>query len=102
MKKLGSAAPRLETRRLLLRSFEEGDVEAWARIMRDPEVMRYLGDGARYRVKRLAAGLVARFSDIEARRGGSYPIDHWAGFRYGEGGVEGRGAGAGGGEGGFV
>ena len=94
MKKLGRAAPRLETRRLLLRSFEEGDVEAWARIMRDPEVMRYLGDGARYRVKRLAAGLVARFSDLEARRAVSYMIDHWAEFGYGEWAIEERATGS--------
>src|SRR4051812_49993009 len=101
MKKLGSAAPRLETRRLLLRSFEEDDVEAWARIMRDPEVMRYLGDGARYRVKRLAAGLVARFSDIEARRAVSSLIDPLADFGYRQWGIEGRAAGPAGGEGGL-
>jgi RimJ/RimL family protein N-acetyltransferase len=35
----------LETERLTLRMFREGDLEAYAAICADPEVMRYLGDG---------------------------------------------------------
>lgn len=35
----------LETQRLLLRSFHEGDLDAYASMHADPEVMRYLGDG---------------------------------------------------------
>jgi RimJ/RimL family protein N-acetyltransferase len=89
-KKAGRAAPRLETPRLLLRSFEQDDVEAWARIMRDPEVMRYLGAGARYRVKRAAAGVLARFSDIEARAAVAALMAHWAEFGFGEWAVEER------------
>ena len=35
----------LETRRLLLRMFRESDLDAYAAMCGDPEVMRYLGDG---------------------------------------------------------
>jgi len=35
----------LETHRLLLRSFVETDLDAYARICADPEVMRYIGAG---------------------------------------------------------
>ena len=37
--------PRLETERLLLREFLPSDVEPYARMMSDPEVCRFLGDG---------------------------------------------------------
>jgi len=37
------AAPVLETARLTLRPFQESDLDAQARAMGDPEVMRYLG-----------------------------------------------------------
>lgn len=39
------AAPLLETARLILRPFEESDLDAQARALGDPEVMRYLGAG---------------------------------------------------------
>lgn len=35
----------LETQRLILRMWKEDDLEAYASICADPEVMRYLGDG---------------------------------------------------------
>ncbi|HET9251884.1 MAG TPA: GNAT family N-acetyltransferase [Candidatus Eisenbacteria bacterium] len=35
----------LETKRLLLRSFTEGDLDAYAAMHADPEVMRYLNSG---------------------------------------------------------
>ncbi len=35
----------LETPRLLLRPFREDDLDAYAALCADPEVMRYLGDG---------------------------------------------------------
>ena len=35
----------LETDRLILRMFREDDLDAYAAISADPEVMRYLGDG---------------------------------------------------------
>jgi RimJ/RimL family protein N-acetyltransferase len=37
--------PTLETERLWLRAFREEDLDAYAAICADPEVMRYLGDG---------------------------------------------------------
>ena len=37
--------PMLETERLRLRAFREADLDAYAAICADPEVMRYLGDG---------------------------------------------------------
>lgn len=36
----------LETRRLILRPFQESDLDNYARICADPEVMRYIGTGA--------------------------------------------------------
>jgi RimJ/RimL family protein N-acetyltransferase len=36
----------LETPRLLLRAFRGGDLEAYAAMSADPEVMRYIGAGA--------------------------------------------------------
>jgi len=35
--------PRLQTDRLVLRAFREDDLDAWAAIMADPEVMTHLG-----------------------------------------------------------
>lgn len=37
--------PRFETDRLILRGLEQGDLDAYAAMMGDPEVTRYLGDG---------------------------------------------------------
>ena len=37
--------PRLETPRLLLREFRPSDVDTYARMMAEPEVCRFLGDG---------------------------------------------------------
>ena len=36
--------PRLETGRLVLRELREGDLDEYAAMMADPEVVRYLGD----------------------------------------------------------
>jgi len=36
---------KIETRRLVIRSFSETDVEAFASIVSDPMVMRYIADG---------------------------------------------------------
>ena len=40
------AIPRLTTERLLLRGFESHDLDAYATMMADPEVTRFLGAGA--------------------------------------------------------
>ena len=46
--------------------------------------MRYLGSGLRYRLKRAAGGVVAAFSDIEARRAIRRLIGHWELHGFGE------------------
>jgi ribosomal-protein-alanine N-acetyltransferase len=51
----------IETPRLLLRPFEEGDFDALAAIYGDPEVMRYVGDGTprdRARVRRSLGSMI--------------------------------------------
>ena len=55
--------PTLETRRLLLRQFRESDLDAWARITSDPEVMRYVGGSP--------------LSRDEAWRSLGYALGHW-------------------------
>jgi len=42
---LSVVVPRLDTLRLVLRAFLPSDVEPYARMMADPEVSRFLGDG---------------------------------------------------------
>lgn len=42
----GIAIPTLETERLRLRPFRRGDLEDYAALNADPEVLRYLGGGA--------------------------------------------------------
>lgn len=37
--------PELTTARLVLRGFQQSDIDAYAEIMSDPEVTRYIGDG---------------------------------------------------------
>ena len=61
---LPMAIPRLETARLLLREWQEGDFDAYARLCADPEVMRYLGGHT--------------FSVLEAWRHMAYLVGHWA------------------------
>jgi RimJ/RimL family protein N-acetyltransferase len=38
--------PQLETERLLLRQWRDSDLDAYAKLMADPTVMRFLGDGS--------------------------------------------------------
>jgi len=45
--------PRLETERLILRAFCEADLDAYAEMCADPEVMRYIGNGQPYLVPSL-------------------------------------------------
>jgi ribosomal-protein-alanine N-acetyltransferase len=63
-----SERPTLSTDRLSLRPFSLDDAPAYARIIHDREVMRHLGTGVLYRVKRLAANALGVLSDLEARR----------------------------------
>jgi len=55
--------PTIETTRLLLRTFSEADFDDYARIMSDPEVMRYVGGKA--------------LSRNEAWRSFGYLLGHW-------------------------
>jgi RimJ/RimL family protein N-acetyltransferase len=54
----------IETERLLLRPFEERDLQFYADICADPEVMRYLGDGR-------------TFSRAETWRQMAFFLGHW-------------------------
>jgi RimJ/RimL family protein N-acetyltransferase len=54
----------LETHRLLLRPFVETDLDAYARICADPEVMRYIGAGS-------------TLSRAEAWRSMAFLLGHW-------------------------
>jgi RimJ/RimL family protein N-acetyltransferase len=69
-------------------------VADYAPIIGDPEVMRFMGTGWRYRVKRAGARLVARFSDLEARRAVAALERHWQQHGYGEWAVEQKETGA--------
>ena len=80
--------PRIETPRLWLRPWSTGDVREYAHLVGDPEVMRYMGCGLRYRVKRSVASLVALVSDVEFRRGIRKLVRHWQMFAFGEWAVE--------------
>jgi RimJ/RimL family protein N-acetyltransferase len=56
--------PELETERLRLRGFSEADLDAWAAICADPEVMRWIGE---------PAGM----SRERAWRDMAYMLGHW-------------------------
>jgi RimJ/RimL family protein N-acetyltransferase len=90
----GASVPQLETARLRLRGWREEDVADYRLIIGDPEVMRYLGAGVRYRLKRAAASVLGLLSDVEARRGVARLIEHWRVWGYGEWAVEEKASGA--------
>ncbi len=52
----------LSTRRLILRRWREEDLAPYARLCADPEVMRFIGDGATLD-EEAAAGQIARFEE---------------------------------------
>jgi RimJ/RimL family protein N-acetyltransferase len=72
--------PTLDTERLRLRAFREEDLDAYAAICADPEVMRYLGDGR-------------ALSRADAWRQMALIIGHWALRGYGLWAVEERATG---------
>ena len=73
--------PTLETERLWLRAFREEDLDAYAAICADAEVMRYLGDGR-------------ALSRADAWRQMALIIGHWTLRGYGLWAVEERATGA--------
>lgn len=87
-------APPLETDRLLLRPWRPEDVAPYALIIRDRQVMRHMGTGIGYRVKRMSADLLARVSQLEARRAIASLTGHWRRYGYGEWAVEEKATGA--------
>jgi RimJ/RimL family protein N-acetyltransferase len=88
------AVPRLETDRLLLRSWSDDDTAAYARIVGDAEVMRYMGSGLRYRIMRAAVTRIGLLARIEARRRIVHLVDHWRRWGYGEWAIEEKRGGA--------
>ena len=86
--------PVLKTDRLILRPWRRDDIRTYSRILQDPDVMRHWGSGMRYRIKRAVAGLVGRFSDIEARRALVAMDRHWRKHRFGLWALEDRESGA--------
>lgn len=88
------AVPALETSRLRLRRWSSGDVQDYARMIRDPEVMRYLGCGWKYKIKRTAASFIASMSDVEARLTIRRLARHWRDAGFGEWAVEEKASGA--------
>jgi RimJ/RimL family protein N-acetyltransferase len=97
---LSVAVPRLETPRLILRAFSPSDVEPYARMMAEPAVCRFLGDGkplARSDAWRQLAQLIGHWElrgfglwAVEERatacligRIGCYEPDGWPGFEIG-------------------
>ena len=92
--------PRLDTARLVLRAFAAADVDAYASMMADPEVTRFLGDGrplGRAEAWRQLALLVGHWElrgfglwAVEERatgrfigRIGCYEPEGWPGFEIG-------------------
>lgn len=69
--------PELETQRLILRAFCEADLDAYAEMSADPEVMRYIGNGQ----------TIPRF---EAWRSMAAMLGHWQLRGYGMWAVEER------------
>lgn len=76
--------PQLESARLRLRPWRDADVSPYAAIIADPEVMRFMGNGLRYRVKRAAAWVIALGSDVEARRAVRKLERRWERWGFGE------------------
>jgi RimJ/RimL family protein N-acetyltransferase len=93
LEQLSQDVPRLETPRLVLRAWTEADVAPYQRMVRDAEVMRYMGSGPVWSAKRATAGLVARVSDVEGRRSVRHLAEHWEDHGFGEWAVEERASG---------
>ena len=73
-----TAAPRLETEHLVLRMFQEGDFEAYARIGADPDVARYIGNGLPLTRQEAWRGLAAHIGHWALRGYGMYALEEKA------------------------
>src|SRR4029079_2508380 len=78
------SVPGLETARLRLRAWEEGDVEAYARILADREAMRYLGFGPRAAATHAAPATVFPVARTQARRAIAHYRGHWVAHGFGQ------------------
>jgi len=58
----------IETERLLLRGWRDGDIEAYARLCADPEVMRFIGNGSTL-TREQAGDQISRFVRHWGERG---------------------------------
>ena len=85
---MAMVAPRLETRRLVMRAWTSADIAPYAATIADPEVMRHMGAGWRYRLKRGIADVVATVSEVEARMDIRRLERHWVDHGWGEWAVE--------------
>ena len=65
----------LETERLLLRQFLETDVDLYARICADPEVMRYIGDGSTQTREQTWRSVAAALGHWVLRGYGMYAVE---------------------------
>ena len=76
--------PGLETARLRLRAWDEGDVEAYARILADREAMRYLGFGLGASARHAAAATAFPVARTQARRAIARYRRHWVAHGFGQ------------------
>jgi len=78
MSPVSATAPRLETERLVLRMFREGDFEAYARIGADPDVALYIGNGLPLTRQEAWRGLAAHIGHWTLRGYGMFAIEEKA------------------------
>ena len=64
-------SPRIETERLILRRWQDNDLDAWAAICADAEVMKYISDG-KTRTRTQCAAMLMEFDAQWEERGYSF------------------------------
>lgn len=68
--------PTLRTERLTLRAFREGDLDAFATMQADPEVMRFLGTGQPRSRKETWEGMARALGQWALRGTGLFALEH--------------------------